>query len=120
MPASLPASLPACSKRFSLVPLGPPLLTYSSTAKALLRFDPETHEVQLAVDRAYQPGEPILAWCGPQVSEHSRAEPVWSRAEPVWRGEESRGVENSRQTPVDASPPALVTCLPACSPTAAC
>lgn len=51
------------------MPLGPPLLTYSSTAKnALLWFDPESHEVQLAVDRAYQPGEPILAWCGPQVS----------------------------------------------------
>ena len=66
------ACLPACccSKRFSLVPLGPPLLTYSSTAnKAVLRFDPESHEIQLAVDRAYQPGEPILAWCGPQVSQ---------------------------------------------------
>jgi hypothetical protein len=50
--------------------LGPPLLTYSSTANnAVLRFDPESHEIQLAVDRAYQPGEPILAWCGPQVSQ---------------------------------------------------
>ncbi|KAL4419581.1 hypothetical protein ABPG77_004830, partial [Micractinium sp. CCAP 211/92] len=35
-------------KRFALVPLGPPLLTYSSTSKAMLKFDQETHEVQLA------------------------------------------------------------------------
>lgn len=102
--------------------MGPPLLTYSSTAKAMLKFDPESHEVRLgspeqspdlryarlplptpststspffspeglplrtmrltclphlppcllsgqvrlAVDRAYQPGEAVLAWCGPQ------------------------------------------------------
>ncbi|KAI7838734.1 hypothetical protein COHA_007530 [Chlorella ohadii] len=53
-------------RRFALVPLGPPLLTYSSTSKAMLKYDPETRQVQLAVDRAYQPGEPVLAWCGPQ------------------------------------------------------
>ncbi|EFN55628.1 hypothetical protein CHLNCDRAFT_57818 [Chlorella variabilis] len=56
----------ALGKRFALVPMGPPLLTYSSTAKAMLKFDPESHEVRLAVDRAYQPGEAVLAWCGPQ------------------------------------------------------
>lgn len=55
-----------CSKRFALVPLGPPLLGYSSTSKAMLKFDAESHEVRLAVDRAYQPGEPVTAWCGPQ------------------------------------------------------
>lgn len=53
-------------KRFAMVPLGPPLLTYSSTAKAMLKFDPEKHEVQLAVDRQYAAGEPVVAWCGPQ------------------------------------------------------
>ncbi|RMZ54851.1 hypothetical protein APUTEX25_000368 [Auxenochlorella protothecoides] len=54
------------SQRFALVPLGPPLLTYSSTASAMLRYDPTSREVQLAADRAYRPGEPVLAWCGPQ------------------------------------------------------
>ena len=54
------------SRRFALVPLGPPLLTYSSTCRAVLKFCEETKEVQLAVDRAYQPGEPVYAWCGPQ------------------------------------------------------
>ena len=53
-------------KRFALVPLGPPLLSYSSTCRALLKYNAEAKEVQLAVDRSYEPGEPILAWCGPQ------------------------------------------------------
>ncbi|PRW57651.1 3-oxoacyl-[acyl-carrier] synthase chloroplastic isoform A [Chlorella sorokiniana] len=53
-------------RRFALVPLGPPLLTYSSTSKAMLKYDPATRQVQLAVDRPYQAGEPVLAWCGPQ------------------------------------------------------
>lgn len=53
-------------KRFALVPLGPPLLSYSSTCRALLQYNAEAKEVQLAVDRSYQPGEPIQAWCGPQ------------------------------------------------------
>lgn len=55
------------ARRFALVPLGPPLLTYSSTARgAMLRFDPVTEEVVLTADRDYAPGEPVLAWCGPQ------------------------------------------------------
>ena len=54
------------SKRFALVPLGPPLLAYSSTAKAMLKYNAESREVQLAVDRAYAAGQPVLAWCGPQ------------------------------------------------------
>jgi len=54
------------SKRFALVPLGPPLLTYSSTCRALLKYDASTKEVQLAVDREVTPGQPIVAWCGPQ------------------------------------------------------
>lgn len=54
------------SQRFALVPLGPPLLTYSPTAKALLKYDATTKEVLLAVDRAYGAGDPIVAWCGPQ------------------------------------------------------
>lgn len=54
------------SKRFALVPLGPPLLTYSSTSKAMLQYDQESRQVRLAVDRSYIPGESVVAWCGPQ------------------------------------------------------
>lgn len=54
------------SKRFALVPLGPPLLTYSSTCRALLKYDASSKEVQLAVDREVAPGQPVVAWCGPQ------------------------------------------------------
>lgn len=54
------------SKRFALIPLGPPLLTYSSTCRALLKYDADSKEVQLAVDREVSPGQPIVAWCGPQ------------------------------------------------------
>ena len=54
------------SQRFALVPLGPPLLMYSPTAKALLRFDAGSKEVLLTVDRSYTSGDPIVAWCGPQ------------------------------------------------------
>lgn len=56
----------ALSRRFALVPLGPPLLGYSSTAKAMLRYDTATNEVVLEADRDYSPGDPVLAWCGPQ------------------------------------------------------
>ena len=34
--------------------------------QAMLKFNRETEEVQLAVDRDYRAGEPIKAWCGPQ------------------------------------------------------
>jgi hypothetical protein len=54
------------SMRFALVPLGPPLLTYSSMSKALIKYDETSKEVQLAVDRDYEPGDVIVAWCGPQ------------------------------------------------------
>ncbi|CAL5228874.1 g12088 [Coccomyxa viridis] len=54
------------SKRFALVPLGPPILSYSSTSKAMLQYCRETREVQLVADRSYKRGEPIKAWCGPQ------------------------------------------------------
>jgi len=54
------------SKRFALVPLGPPCLAYSSTSKAMLKYEPESGEVQLVVDRSYREGEPITAWFGPQ------------------------------------------------------
>jgi len=56
----------APSRRFALVPLGPPLLTYSSRCRALLAWNPTSRCVELAVDRAYAPGQPVLAWCGPQ------------------------------------------------------
>ena len=54
------------SKRFALCPLGPPLLSYSSTAKALLKYNADKREVQLVVDKEYAVGEQIFAWCGPQ------------------------------------------------------
>uniref|UniRef100_A0A383VYM3 Rubisco LSMT substrate-binding domain-containing protein n=1 Tax=Tetradesmus obliquus TaxID=3088 RepID=A0A383VYM3_TETOB len=56
----------ALARRFALVPLGPPLLSYSSTAKATFKYNPENKCVELVVDRDYQPGEPLYAWCGPQ------------------------------------------------------
>ncbi|KAK9830198.1 hypothetical protein WJX72_010243 [[Myrmecia] bisecta] len=54
------------SKRFALVPLGPPILSYSSTSKAMLKYDPAAKEVVLVVDRDVKRGEPVYAWCGPQ------------------------------------------------------
>ena len=54
------------ARRFALVPLGPPSLSYSSTCKALLTHDDEAGEVQLVVDREYKAGERVYAWCGPQ------------------------------------------------------
>ncbi|KAL2943313.1 Histone-lysine N-methyltransferase setd3 [Bienertia sinuspersici] len=52
------------ARRFALVPLGPPLLAYSSTCRAMLTAVDDA--VQLVVDRPYKPGEPIVVWCGPQ------------------------------------------------------
>eukprot|EP00775_Hariotina_reticulata_P013147 gene13147-13277_t len=54
------------ARRFALVPLGPPLLSYSSTCKATFKYNPATQAVELQVDRDYNPGEPVYAWCGPQ------------------------------------------------------
>ncbi|KAK9834599.1 hypothetical protein WJX74_005523 [Apatococcus lobatus] len=54
------------ARRFALVPLGPPLLSYSSTSKAMLTWNEEEREVQLKADRTYKRGEPVYAWCGPQ------------------------------------------------------
>ncbi|EPS58823.1 hypothetical protein M569_15990, partial [Genlisea aurea] len=52
------------AKRFALVPLGPPLLSYGSKCKAMLTV--VDGAVQLVVDRHYKSGEPIVVWCGPQ------------------------------------------------------
>jgi len=54
------------AKRFALVPLGPPLLGYSSTSKAMLTYNNEAKAVELVVDKPYAAGEPVTAWCGPQ------------------------------------------------------
>lgn len=54
------------ARRFALVPLGPPSLSYSSTCRAMLTHNDEAGEVQLVVDRAYKAGERVYAWCGPQ------------------------------------------------------
>ncbi|XP_073057720.1 uncharacterized protein [Primulina eburnea] len=52
------------ARRFALVPLGPPLLSYRSNCKAMLTA--VDGAVQLVVDRSYKSGEPIVVWCGPQ------------------------------------------------------
>lgn len=52
------------ARRFALVPLGPPLLSYRSNCKAMLTAADSA--VQLVVDRPYKTGEPIVIWCGPQ------------------------------------------------------
>lgn len=54
------------AQRFALVPLGPPLLSYSSTCKAMVGYNKERKAVELVVDRAYNAGDPLYAWCGPQ------------------------------------------------------
>ncbi|RLM99669.1 Rubisco LS methyltransferase, substrate-binding domain [Panicum miliaceum] len=54
------------ARRFALVPLGPPLLTYKSNCKAMLTADGDS--VRLVVDRPYKAGEPIIVWCGPQTN----------------------------------------------------
>ncbi|KAK1369749.1 Rubis-subs-bind domain-containing protein [Heracleum sosnowskyi] len=52
------------ARRFALVPLGPPLLSYGSRCKAMLTAVDDA--VQLVVDRPYKAGDPIFVWCGPQ------------------------------------------------------
>ena len=52
--------------RFALVPLGPPLLQYSATTGATLRWDEATRSVVLDVDAHVRAGDPVTAWCGPQ------------------------------------------------------
>ncbi|KAJ4822538.1 hypothetical protein Tsubulata_043422 [Turnera subulata] len=52
------------ARRFALVPLGPPLLAYSSKCKAMLSA--VDGAVELVVDRPYKAGDPIVVWCGPQ------------------------------------------------------
>eukprot|EP00850_Spirogloea_muscicola_P006646 SM000032S12030 [mRNA] locus=s32:3530:6968:- [translate_table: standard] len=52
------------ARRFALVPLGPPLLSYESNCRCMLKG--VDGFVQLEVDRAYKAGEPIVVWCGPQ------------------------------------------------------
>lgn len=32
----------------------------------MLRWDAAAREVVLEADRAYAPGDPVVAWCGPQ------------------------------------------------------
>lgn len=48
------------ARRFALVPLGPPLLAYSSNCKAMLT--PVDDAVELVVDRTYKAGESIVVW----------------------------------------------------------
>ena len=48
--------------RFALVPLGPPLLRYSATARTTLKWDPAAAAVVLEADRDLAPGDPVVAW----------------------------------------------------------
>ena len=57
------------SRRFALVPMGPPLLSYSSDCRALLRWEPSSDpsseskgSVVLDVDRDVRKGDPVVAW----------------------------------------------------------
>ncbi|XP_024045986.1 uncharacterized protein LOC18052244 isoform X3 [Citrus clementina] len=59
-----PTKKVSLARRFALVPLGPPLLAYSSKCKAMLAAVDDA--VQLVVDRPYKAGESIVVWCGPQ------------------------------------------------------
>ncbi len=54
------------AKRFALVPLGPPLLAYSSTSKSMLVYDDEQRAVVLRTAGPVEAGQPVTAWCGPQ------------------------------------------------------
>jgi len=58
------------SKRFALVPLGPPLLQYSSTSRAALAWTDTGVAggpgVVWTADAPVAAGAPIAAWCGPQ------------------------------------------------------
>ncbi|GLC60161.1 hypothetical protein PLESTB_001580500 [Pleodorina starrii] len=54
------------AKRFALVPLGPPLLAYSSTSKNMMTYDEENRAVRLVVSGPVEAGRPVAAWCGPQ------------------------------------------------------
>ena len=56
-------------KRFALCPLGPPLVKYSSSSKALISYDPKAEAVQLVADKRYEAGEMVVAWCGPQPNQ---------------------------------------------------
>ena len=48
--------------RFALVPLGPPFLRYSATARTTLKWDPAAAAVVLEADRDLAPGDPVVAW----------------------------------------------------------
>ena len=39
--------------------------------QAMLKYEPETGEVQLVVDRGYEEGEPIKVWFGPQPNQRA-------------------------------------------------
>lgn len=53
-------------KRFALCPLGPPLIRYSSTSKALISYNASKEAVELVADKDYAQGDHVVAWCGPQ------------------------------------------------------
>ncbi|KAF9667436.1 hypothetical protein SADUNF_Sadunf15G0022900 [Salix dunnii] len=53
-----PSEKVSLARRFGLVPLGPPLLAYSSNCKAM--FTAVDGDVELVVDRPYKAGEPIV------------------------------------------------------------
>lgn len=52
------------SQRFAVVPLGPPVLRWTCAGRAYFTVD--RGDVVLKADHAYQRGETLSAWCGPQ------------------------------------------------------
>lgn len=48
------------ARRFALVPLGPPLLSYKSTSRAMLAA--VEGGVELKVDKPVKAGDPITVW----------------------------------------------------------
>lgn len=62
------------AKRFALVPLGPPLTSYKSNCRAMLKAN--AGHVELEVDRDYHTGEPIVAWYVPHPSSQQMSKVV--------------------------------------------
>jgi len=57
------------AKRFALIPLGAPNLSWSSTSKSYFTYDPKVDAVVLRSDREYTEGDPVSCWCGPQPNQ---------------------------------------------------
>ncbi|CAG9460769.1 unnamed protein product [Pedinophyceae sp. YPF-701] len=57
------------ARRFALIPLAAPNLTWSPNCKTYFTYDEKADAVVLAADRDYAPGDPVYCWCGPQPNQ---------------------------------------------------